>query len=452
MSEPQPRNARTILKFVIPSLIGAFAFLFPVLDDGVYTIPMALLSGRLTTLLESYMHWIVLSIIVLSALISLWASLRPASTQAGPFMQIFAVNRVWLIIRVIGAIMAAMIVFQIGPEFVWSANTGRIVLFDLAKVILTIFVIASFLMPLLTDYGLMELVGTVLSPLFRFLFRLPGRSCIDALASWMSSAPVGVLITSQQFDKGNYSGREASVIATNFSVVSVPFCVIVADFVNLSHRFIEFYLTVVVCGLVAAIITPRVPPLSRIPDSYSPAGKQLKENLNPPGGLFRAGLEAALAKSEAAPGWRNLLTGAVRNMLDVWCGLLPPLVAIGTTGLIIAEYTPFFSWLSYPLIGVLELLRLPEAEAAAPALLVGFADMFLPAVLASSIESELTRFVIAGVSITQLIYMTEVGVMILKTNIPLNLLNLAQVFLLRTAITLPLVTAIAHWLFAGSAG
>ncbi|MEM7501310.1 MAG: YjiH family protein [Pseudomonadota bacterium] len=452
MSAPQPRNASAVAKFLVPSLIGAFAFLFPVLDDGVYTIPMALLSGRVTDLIESYIHWIVLSIIVLSALVSVWASLKPANEQSGPFMQIFAVNRIWLAIRVIGAIMAVMIVFQIGPEIVWSANTGRIVLFDLAKVILMIFVFASFLMPLLTDYGLMELVGTLLSPLFRFAFRLPGRSCIDALASWMSSAPVGVLITSQQFDRGNYSGREASVIATNFSVVSVPFCVIVADFVGLSHRFIEFYLTVVACGLIAAIITPRLPPLSRIPDTYAGGEKRLKEDLNPAGGLLRAGFDAALAKSAAAPGWRTLLVGAVRNLLDICCGLLPPLVAIGTTGLIVAEFTPFFNWLSYPLIFLLELLQIPEAEAAAPALLVGFADMFLPAVLASSIESELTRFIIAGVSITQLIYMTEVGVLILKTNIPLNLLNLAQVFLLRTAITLPVVTAIAHWLFSGTAG
>ncbi|MEM9404076.1 MAG: YjiH family protein, partial [Pseudomonadota bacterium] len=78
-------------------------------------------------------------------------------------------------------------------------------------------------------------------------------------------------------------------------------------------------------------------------------------------------------------------------------------------------------------------------------LLVGFADMFLPAVLAKSIESELTRFVVATVSITQLVYMTEVGVMILKTRIPLSFLNLIQVFLLRTLITLPIAVALANW-------
>lgn len=441
-------NTRTVLKFLIPSLIGAVAFLLPVRDDGVYTIPMAVLSGRLTTLLDPYMHYIVLCIVGVSAVISTWVSTRPASeaASAGRLRQIFTVNRLWLMIRVIGFMTAAMIVFKVGPEFVWSESTGHIVLYDLAKVIVTIFIFASFLMPLLTDYGLMELVGTVLSRLFRRAFRLPGRSCIDALASWMAAAPVGVLITSQQFEKGNYSGREAAVIATNFSVVSVPFCVIVAEFVGLAHMFIPFYLTVVVCGLIAAVITPRIPPLSRIPDDYSEAGNQLVENLNPPEGLFRAGLNAALEKSAQAPGAVQLVRTAFHNLFDIWFGLMPALVAIGTLGLIIAEKTPLFTWLSYPLIPLLNLLQVPEAASAAPALLVGFADMFLPAVLAKSIDSEFTRFVIAGVSITQLIYMTEVGVLILKTRIPLNFLNLVQVFLLRTMITLPLIAAIAHWI------
>ena len=439
-----------LLRFLLPSAIGGFAFLFPVRgDDGVFTIPMALVSGWLTAALADVMPYIVLAIIGISAIGTVFWSTRPASeAAAGELRQVFTVNRLWLGVRLVGFVMAVMIVFQVGPEIIWSEITGRVVLFDLATLLVAIFVIAVFLMPLMTDYGLMDLVGTLLSRLFRRLFNLPGRSCIDALASWLSSAPVGILITSQQFERGNYSGREAAVIATNFSVVSVPFCVIVANTVGIEALFLQYYLIVVICGLAAALITPRLPPLSRIPNTYSEAGKQLHENLNPEGGLLRAGLEAALEKSRTAPGPSTYLSAALNNLFDVCFGLLPALIAIGTTGLIIVEYTPLFTWLSYPLIPVLELFRLPEAATAAPALLVGFADMFLPAVIAKSIESELTRFVVATVSITQLIYMTEVGVMILKTRIPLNLLNLVQVFLLRTLITLPIAVGLANlWVF-----
>lgn len=120
------------------------------------------------------------------------------------------------------------------------------------------------------------------------------------------------------------------------------------------------------------------------------------------------------------------------------------IIGRGTLREVLTEYTPVFELLSYPLVPLLELLQLPEAGAAAPALLVGITEMFLPAVLAQGIESELTRFVVITISITQLIYMTEVGVLILKTRIPLTFIKLIQIFLLRTAITLPTAVAAAH--------
>jgi nucleoside recognition membrane protein YjiH len=292
----------------------------------------------------------------------------------------------------------------------------------------------------------MELIGTVFRNVFRKLFRLPGRSCIDAVASWMAAAAVGVFITSQQYERGFYSGREAAVIATNFSVVSLPFCLVVAQFAGLGHMFFPYYLTVTFAGLITAMILPRIPPLSRKADNYSEAGKQIAEEVPRGDSLFRWGVRKAIAKAESAPNARGYFHSTIEVLFDIWFGLMPPLMVIATLGLIIVEYTPLMTWLSYPFIPLLELLRLPEAATAAPALLVGFADMFLPAVLAKDIDSELTRFVVISVSITQLIYLSEVGVMILKTRIPLNFLDLVVIFLLRTLITLPIIAAIAHWL------
>ena len=433
-----------ILRFILPSIAGVFFFLFPVYYDGVYTIPIAVLTDLSGDWLGDAVPMLATAIVIASGLVTAWCSWITPQQDAGEFREIFTVPTTWAALRLTGAVMAAAIFWQVGPEIVWGETTGHIVLYDLLTAIVLIFVFASFLLPLLTDFGLMELVGTAFSRTFQILFRLPGRSCIDALASWMAAAPVGVLITSQQFERGNYSGREAATIATNFSVVSLPFCVVVAKFAGLEHVFIQYYLSVCVAGFIAALVLPRIPPLSRIPDEYSEAGRQLFEDSPGDGGLLRMGFRNALTKADYAPGPATYVRSGLRNLFDIWFGLGPPLVAIGTFGLILAEFTPFFEILSLPLVPLLELLRLPEASAAAPAMLVGFAEMFLPAVITRDIESELTRFVVIGVSITQLIYMTEVGVLILKTRIPLNFLQLIWVFLLRTAITLPVITIIAH--------
>ncbi len=54
-------------------------------------------------------------------------------------------------------------------------------------------------------------------------------------------------------------------------------------------------------------------------------------------------------------------------------------------------------------------------------MVVGFADMFLPAVIGSAIPNEMTRFVVATVSVTQLVYLSEVGAVILGSRIPVSL-------------------------------
>jgi nucleoside recognition membrane protein YjiH len=73
--------------------------------------------------------------------------------------------------------------------------------------------------------------------------------------------------------------------------------------------------------------------------------------------------------------------------------------------------------------------------------------MFLPSVMAASIKSDLTRFVIGAISVTQLIYMSEVGGLILGSKIPLRFRDLVVIFIQRTLVSLPIITLAAHILF-----
>ena len=78
---------------------------------------------------------------------------------------------------------------------------------------------------------------------------------------------------------------------------------------------------------------------------------------------------------------------------------------------------------------------------------MGYVDQFLPAVLAGQLNSDITKFVLAGLSMAQLIFMTEVGVLLLKSEIPLNAWQLLVIFLQRTVIVLPIFTLVAHQLY-----
>jgi len=462
-----------ILKFALPTLLGLGVFLLPLgttewfrigerivprptwphlpLGSGEsLTIGIGVLSDALTALLGEAIVPLGVAVICLSVVVTLVARMaNPTWMNAEGWREIFHVGPFWLGMRVAGALFALMTFYQVGPGFIRGAATGTVILDDLIPVLLTFFLFALTMLPFLTEFGLMEFIGTIVRKPFRKIFGLPGRSAIDATASWMGAAPLGVLITYQQYERGFYSQREASVIATNFSVASIAFSLLIAGFIDLDHMFVQMYFTVVVAGLIAAVIMPRIPPLARKPDHYyEPVGRRLEEPDRPAGTtVFGQSLAAAVGRARVAPGPRALGRDVALSIGDIFFGLLPLVMAIGTAALAVAEHTPVFTWISYPMVPVLELLRLPEAAAAAPATLVGFADMFLPAVLLTGVESELTRFVIGCLSLTQLIYMSEIGVLILKSKIPLSFAELVVIFGLRTVITLPIIALMAHTLF-----
>src|SRR5690606_26294206 len=126
---------------------------------------------------------------------------------------------------------------EIGPKFIWSENTGVIALYDLSSFLLVIFLFAGLFLPLLLDFGLLEFVGTLMTKIMRPLFTLPGRSAIDCLASWIGDGTIGVLLTSKQYEEGYYTKREAAVIGTTFSLVSITFSIVVLGYVELTHLF-----------------------------------------------------------------------------------------------------------------------------------------------------------------------------------------------------------------------
>ena len=58
-----------------------------------------------------------------------------------------------------------------------------------------------------------------------------------------------------------------------------------------------------------------------------------------------------------------------------------------------------------------------------------------------------TRFVVAAMSVTQLVYLSEQGPVLLGSRLPLSLKDLGLVFVLRTLITLPVIVVCAKFFF-----
>ncbi|MDN3400474.1 YjiH family protein [Pseudoalteromonas sp. APC 3213] len=454
-SRPAPVQKSYDLKiwlvFLIPSLIGVFLFMTPVPSGEIMTIPIAVMAKAIQALFSQIALGLIATIICITGVMSLVFSVfKPKSlTKFRLLNHLFNVSWIWLVTRLFGMAFVLLTYFQVGPHAITSENTGLLVLKDLLPVLFSVFILAGLLLPLLLNFGLLELVGTLLTKVMRPLFGVPGRSAVNCVASWLGDGSVGILMTARQYEDKYYTQREAAIIGTTFSAVSITFCLVVIGQVKLEYLFAPFYLTVCLAGVVAAIIVPRLPPL-RFKKDVLIDGKEPDGNaeLVPEGKtLLKHSLDVALTKAEKAPGLKGTIEEGLHNAFDMVFAVLPVVMAVGTFALIIAEYTPIFQYLGMPFIPFLELLQIPEAEMAAQTIMVGFADMFIPSILAAgSIESDVTRFIIAAMSVTQLIYMSEVGALLLGSKIPVNIFELFVIFILRTLVTLPVIALMAHWL------
>ena len=439
------------LVFLIPSLIGVFLFMTPVPSGEIMTIPIAVMAKAIQASFSDIALGLIATIICITGVMSLVFSVfKPKSlTKFRLLNHLFNVSWIWLVTRLFGMAFVLLTYFQVGPHAITSENTGLLALKDLLPVLFSVFILAGLLLPLLLNFGLLELVGTLLTKVMRPLFGVPGRSAVNCVASWLGDGSVGILMTARQYEDKYYTQREAAIIGTTFSAVSITFCLVVIGQVKLEYLFAPFYLTVCLAGVVAAIIVPRLPPL-RFKKDVLIDGEQPDGNaeLVPEGKtLFKHSLDVALTKAEKAPGLKGTIEEGLHNAFDMVFAVLPVVMAVGTFALIIAEYTPIFQYLGMPFIPFLELLQIPEAEMAAQTIMVGFADMFIPSILAAgSIESDVTRFIIAAMSVTQLIYMSEVGALLLGSKIPVNIFELFVIFILRTLVTLPVIALMAHWL------
>ena len=366
------------LKFIIPSIIGVLLFMIPIKYEGDVTIPIAIFSGMLVNFLGEYLVYIITGTMAISAILSLIATIvKPKFITNNKILSsLFTTTPLWLVSRVLGGIFGVLAAFQIGPQMIISGDTGAFVLNDLLTVLFSIFLFAGLFLPLLLNFGLLEFFGSLLTKIMRPVFKLPGRSSIDCITSWLGDGTLGIMLTNKQYEDGFYTEREAATISTTFSAVSITFSLVVINTVGLGNIFVPFYLTVTFAGIVAAVIVPRIYPLSKKKDTYY-NGKTNKIDESIPEGYTSLswGYEQAITRARKNSSIKEFFADGAKNVLDMWVGVLPVVMCMATIALIIATYTPLFKILGVPFIPILQLLQVPEAVQASQTLVVGFADM-----------------------------------------------------------------------------
>ena len=439
-------------RFLILSAIGILVFMIPVPWRGGSDLPLGIMRGMVRDLVPSANRGTVIVAFILAAsLITIINVIfKPGFIRNHPVLNsVFSADKIWGTCRILAGVFALIAYLQIGPQFLWNSTTGGMILNEVLVAMLPWFIVTGIFIPFLTAYGAMEFFGTILRPLWRPLFKLPGRSAIDCISSVMMSATVAALITDDQYVAGQYSKREAYVIAMCFSLASYPGVVFTLDLIGMNHYFATFYFSLLAIMIACAVIMPRMWPFKKMPDTYYTGESKLVEDSSDDKNLFSHAIHLGInaAARNARPSVYVKTSG--RFLLGLVFNTLPAVMTIGAIGMILVHYTPIFQLLSYPLYLILSWAQIPHATEAAPALLIGFAFSDLPSfmMVADGITAPLTLFVVWVVAYSQIIFMAGVGAILMAAKMEVSLWYLVKVFLIRTAISLPLAIALGHLFF-----
>lgn len=267
----QQINAKLIFKLFVPSALGILIFFVPIEIGGRSTI-------LLDHMVSGARRW-------LGDASGLYALVLITAGAAYPLVRGYwnrnITERVFSGLKILGVLAALLALTGWGPAFLHEPDMLPFLFDKLVIPVSLIVPIGGVFLALLISYGLLELIGVLVQPIMRPIWRTPGRSAIDAVASFVGSYSIGLLITNRVYQAGQYSAREAAIIATGFSTVSATFMIIVARTLDLMSVWnAYFWLTLSITFLVTAI-TVRLPPLSSMDNNAADnepaatAGKRL---------------------------------------------------------------------------------------------------------------------------------------------------------------------------------
>lgn len=438
---------KDIMRFIVLSVIGVFLYFIPV--DGS-RVPVVILVGWIKDFLGDNMDYVVLLALAILVGTIFGAKVLKQKTCA----ELHAGDKNSKLIHYLLAFLVVLAVwFKLPPGAVFrDEEVGGQVLGLAGTVLLTVSICGGFIVFILKS-GIVEFAGTLLEPLMRPLFRLPGAAAVNCLSSYVVSAAVGVYMTDQYYESKVYNRREAIAAATCFSTISVGYIGVLCSIGNINEMYGTLLILTFVLVIVMTAIMVRIPPISRIPKTYADktggmaedaSAKDIKTAEFQGGRFHRAVCAAALCSRQfTLKEFMLSMLNAVKFSQRIIAYMIPIVIVTLT----LVHHTPVFTWLGYPIAPVLRLLGLPDAAQAAPAVLLGFIEVSLPAISVSSGVAAQSVFFVVLLSIVQIIFMTEAGNAMLGARFTMKFNDLVLHFLVRTVIAVPIIAVISHILF-----
>jgi len=438
---------RNLLIFLFGSALGIFAFFVPINGKTPFQITYE-------TLIIKPMGDKVRFAVLIIAIYNCFALIYGKFAKKDSFFykRYGNASKFQWTIYFLALIFIIMSLTKKGIPFIYHESTVNYMIREIFPFTIGCLVIGGLVIPLLTKYGLLDFIGTLLEPLMRPGLKLPGKAAVDTIASIVGAAVVGIYLTSELYHDNQYTDKEAVSIASGFSLNSVGYCAFLVSYVGLSAYFNTMFITYLIITYIIGAIIVRIPPISKHTDMYEngilQTDEMRRENRKFSKDSFKIGFRRAILKADESDSVIKDLGEGLFNGLMVSVEIIPMMAVIGGTMLAVYNFTPIIQILSKPLAPIISLLRVPEASLAAEAIFLGGIELFMPSlVVTAGTTLEAVRYYVVMVSMVQVLYITETMLPIITFGLPVKFWELVVIWLERTLIAMVLVAIALHLFF-----
>lgn len=430
-------SKKGLVKFIILSIIGIFLFLIPI--DGA-KVPIVIIINAIKGFLGDYLKYVVLIVLTILMLTMFMGLVL----KKEPFVSYHKNDsKQKLVFYVLAWICIICILFHLGPASIFQdERIGGQVLSLAGGVMLTVSV-AGWLIVFMIKSGIVEFLGTLLEPLMRPIFKMPGQAAVNCISAFMVSPAVGVIMSDEYYKGGLYNRREGIAAITNFSTISVGYIAVLAGLGGVGDYYGQIIIIMLLLVFIMTAITVRIPPISKLEKRYVIEPKEETVEYR---SRFEKALTLAANKSEefTVQAFVNSLLSSIQVAQKIIANMIPIVVVT----LSIVYYTPLFTILGKPFVPILSLLGLPNADIIASCPLLGFIEVSLPAIsIAGQGVALKSAFFVVLLSMIQIVFMTEAGNAMMGSSMEVSFKDLFIIFVVRTIIAIPLVAIVVNIMF-----
>lgn len=436
----QSKKAINIIKFIGGTLLGILLVLIPFNFNGTVDTVLFYYLKQFIRAYQSPLRFIIMILMCISAIVALYDFIaKPDWIRNNKILKnIFSTSLFYIVNRFLGALICVLVYFNIGPNFIISADTGES-MFSLATQLSILVPCMLFLQTLILECGAMEFIGELIGFIVKPIFKVSEMGAVSIISAWVGPGNAAILGTRDLFEEGYYTVKEAAIIGSQFSTSSVGWIVLVSSVFGIMDHFGTLFLVITLVGIIVAMVGVRIPPISKYPNTYMNNSEisPLQVTQNESQSKIAYAFDRALQRADKVT--LKTFSSKINNMLFYVIWLQPIIVCWGTLALIVSIYTPLLQWISYPIELILNIANISEPAASASAIMSGFADNYLPVILGKDIASVASRFIIAAMSILQIVFMSEIASLLTSTQVIKNFKDVLLVFIIRTFVALPFV-------------